>query len=126
MGVTYHEWTSAEYSSLDWIVLVFSDAASLCMHLGSGEASVEILTAFDPEAEKKELFEMFGEKDITVRSTDHSGTRKWKSFVGQVLTGYLTEESDKELTRSVTLLFGPRAVQISAGEDRLEAKALTK
>lgn len=123
--VQYHEWTSVEYKSLDWIQLDFSGQTNLCLHLGSGEESVEVLSGFDPGQEQKDLFEMFGERDVTVTSTDHSATRKWKNYVGEKVTGFRLEEGDG-LVRSVTLLFGQKAVRVSAGDDNLEAKALSK
>jgi len=59
--VSYHEWASDEYTSLDWVELVFSDGSQICLHLGCGEPSVEVLGCFDPEKERAEMFEMFGE-----------------------------------------------------------------
>lgn len=125
-GVRYHEWTSPDYSSLDWIELIFSDEKSVCLHLGAQEECVEVLAEFSPEAENRELFEMFGDDCVTVRSADHSGTRKWKSFVGCRMTGYATEAGEKGLLTSVTLLFGEKAMRISAGADSLQARALSK
>ncbi|MFZ2455025.1 MAG: hypothetical protein WAX07_00905 [Candidatus Altiarchaeia archaeon] len=124
--VLYHEWTCVEYTSLDWIQLVFSDRSTICFNIGSNDATIDVLDSFDPQAEQKELFEMFGERDVTVKTTDRSDTRKWKNYIGEKVTGYRIEESDDGLLKSVSLLFGERSVKISAGQDNLEAKALSK
>jgi hypothetical protein len=124
--VLYHEWTSPEYASLDWIQLLFSGQSSVCFNIGSLDASVDVLASFDPEAEQKELFEMFGERDVTIKTLDHSDTRKWKNYVGEKVTGYKTEETDDGLLKSVSLIFGGKSIRISAGQDNLEAKDLSK
>jgi len=121
--VIYHEWNSVEYTSLDWIQLFFSGEESVCFNIGSDDASIDVLDSFDPGATQKELFELFGVRDVTVKSTDHSDTRKWKNCVGEKLTGYRIEETDDGLIRSVSLLFGGKEMKITAGRDRLEAKA---
>jgi len=118
--VSYHEWASDEYTSLDWVELVFSDGSQICLHLGCGEPSVEVLGCFDPEKERAEMFEMFGEKCVTVNSSDRSGTRKWRRCISAELTGYRTEETGAGLVSSVTLFFGRRPVRISVGADSLE------
>ena len=124
--VLYHEWTSDEYTSLDWIQLLLSDQASVCFNTGSDDSTVDVLSSFDPEAEQKALFELFGERDVTVRTTDHSDTRKWKNYIGEKITGYQTEETDDGLLKSVSICFGGKGILIFAGQDNLEAKALTK
>ena len=124
--VLYHEWTSDEYTSLDWIQFLFSDKACVCFNIGSDDATIDVLPSFDPEAEQKELFELFGERDVTVRTTDHSDTRKWKNYIGEKITGYQTEETDDGPLKSVSIFFGGKGILISAGQDNLEAKALTK
>lgn len=95
--VLYHEWASVEYTTLDWIQLLFSGGSSVCFNIGSDAETIDVLDDFDPEAEQKELFEMFGERDVTVKTSDHSDTRKWKNYVGEKLTGYKTEETEDGL-----------------------------
>jgi len=124
--VLYHEWTSDEYTSLDWIQLLLSDKTSLCFNTGSDDSTIDVLPSFDPEAEQKALFELFGERDVTVRTTDHSETRKWKNYLGEKISGVQTEETDDGLLKSVSLLFGGKGIRISSGQDNLEAKALSK
>jgi hypothetical protein len=124
--VLYHEWTSVEYSTLDWIQLLFSDQSGICFNMGSDEGTIDVLDDFDPEAEQKELFEMFGERDVTIKTSDHSDTRKWKNYLGEKLTGYKTEETEDGLLKSVSLTFGGKSILIAAGEDNLEAKAQFK
>ena len=124
--VLYHEWTSDEYTSLDWIQFLFSDQTRVCFNIGSDDATIDVLDSFDPEAEQKALFELFGERDVTVRTTDHSDTRKWKNYIGEKITGYQTEETDEGPLKAVSLLFGGKGIRISAGQDNLEAKALSK
>jgi hypothetical protein len=124
--VLYHEWASLEYTTLDWIQMLFSDQSSLCFNIGGDDATIDVLDDFDPQAEQKELFEIFGERDITVKTSDHSDTRKWKNYLGEKVTGYKIEETDAGLLKSVFLLFAGKSIRISAGEDSLEAKALSK
>jgi len=124
--VLYHEWTSDEYTSLDWIQLLFSGQTSVCFNIGSDDASIDVLPSFDPEEEQKGLFEMFGERDVTIKTSDHSDTRKWKNYVGEKVTGYQTEETDDGLLKSVSLLFGRKEINIYAGQDNLEAKVRSK
>jgi hypothetical protein len=124
--VLYHEWTSDEYTSLDWIQLLLSDKASVCFNIGRDEATVDVLDYFESEAEQKELFEMFGERDVTIKTSDHSDTRKWKNLLGEKITCYQTEETDGDLLKSVSLIFGAKGINISAGPDNLEARTLSK
>jgi hypothetical protein len=124
--VLYHEWTSPEYTSLDWIQLLFSDQTSVCFNIRSDDAALDVLPSFDPESEQKELFEMFGERDVTIKTSDHSDTRKWKTYIGEKITGCRTQETDDGLLKTVSLLFRGKGIQISAGQDNLEAKALSK
>jgi hypothetical protein len=124
--VLYHEWTSDEYTALDWIQLLFSGEECVCFNTGSNDATIDVLDSFDPETEQKELFELFGVRDVTVKTTDHSDTRKWKNYLNEKVTGYQVEETDDGLIKSVSLLFGKKGIQISAGDDNLEAKALSK
>jgi hypothetical protein len=124
--VLYHEWTSPEYTSLDWIQLLFADNSCICFNIGNEDSDVVVLQYFDPEAEQKELFEMFGERDVAIKTTDHSDTRKWKAYLGEKVTGYKTEETEDYHIKAVVLNFGGKSIRISAGQDNLEAKVLSK
>ncbi len=124
--VLYHEWVSDEYSSLDWIQLIFSDNSDICFSLGNAEETLEVLEGFDPQSEQMSLNEIFDVDKVTIRTIDHSDTRKWKNFTGEKITGHRIENTDDEAQKSVTLLSGEKAIRVYAGQDSLEVRLLAK
>lgn len=124
--VLYHEWVSDEYSSLDWIQLVFPDKTGICFSLGNSEETLEVLDGFDPKSEQMRLNEMFDVDKVVIRSTDCSDTRKWKNYTGEKITGYVIEYTADGKQRSVTLFSGAKKIRVCAGQDNLEVKVLAK
>jgi hypothetical protein len=124
--VLYHEWVSDEYSSLDWIQLIFQDKTGICFSLGNSEETLEVLDGFNPKSEQMRLNEMFDAGKVTIRSTDCSDTRKWKNYTGEKITGYVIEYTAEGKQKSVTLFSGSKKIQICAGQDNLEVKVLAK
>ena len=124
--VLYHEWTSDECSFLDWIQLIFSDKNDISLSLGSIEETLEILEGFDTKKEQMCLNEIFGVGKVLIRSSDCSGSRKWKNFTGEKITDYRTENTAEGMLKSVTIFSGAKAIHISAGQDNLEVKIPTK
>ncbi len=120
--VLYHEWTSDECSFLDWIQLIFSDKTDISISLGSIEETLEIIKGFDNKKEQMRLNEMFGVGNVSIRSSDSSGSRKWKNFAGKKITDYRIENTPEGMLKSVTFFSGAKAIQIYAGQDNLEVK----
>ena len=51
--VLYHEWASVEYTTLDWIQLLFSGGSSVCFNIGSDAETIDVLDDFDPGSRTK-------------------------------------------------------------------------